>query len=98
MDDLLSSPDDTLEVEPKELEGEFFGALRFSLAKTLASDHEKPWTDMQESKLQECIAALVASAKRLGIKTIRLICTRPTGESTTQELDIERISRTRSLQ
>ena len=98
MDDLFQSPDDKVEIEPAELELEFVGALTSSLAKDLAGQYEKPWTDTQESELQESIAALVAAANKLGLKTIRLTVTRPTGQKATRELDIERISRTRSLQ
>jgi hypothetical protein len=98
MDDLLQNPEDKVEVEPASLGPEFVGALTSSLAKILAGQHQKPWTDAQETELQEKIAALVAAASRLGLKTINLVVTRPTGQKTVRELDIDRISRTRSLQ
>ena len=98
MDDLFENPDDSMEIEPADLGPEFVAALTSSLAKSLASQHEQPWTDKQESEMQESISALVAAANRLDLKTIRLIVTRPTGQKATRELDIERINRTRSLQ
>ena len=98
MDDLFQNPDDSIEVEPADLGPEFIAVVTSSLAKTLASQYEKPWTDKQESEMQEKISALVAAANKRNLKTIRVIVTQPTGQTASQELDIERISKTRSLQ
>lgn len=87
-----------MEVEPAELGPAFTDVLTSTLAKTLASEYEKPWTDMQESEMQEKISALVAAANERGLKAIRVIVTRPNGQKVSRELDIDRISKTRSLQ
>jgi hypothetical protein len=98
MDDLFQNPNDSMEVEPAELGPAFTDVLTSTLAKTLASEYEKPWTDMQESEMQEKISALVAAANERGLKAIRVIVTRPNGQKVSRELDIDRISKTRSLQ
>jgi hypothetical protein len=98
MDELFQNPDDSIEVEPPELGPEFVAALTSSLAKKLADQYEKPWTDKQESALQERISALVAAADARALKTVRVIVTRPSGHKVAQEMAIERISKTRSLQ
>ena len=98
MEDLFENPEDSIDVEPADLGPEFVATLTSSLAKALASQHERPWTNEQESEMQENVSALVAAASRLGLKTIRLIVTRPTGEKVTRDLDVERIGKTRSLQ
>lgn len=98
MDDLFQNSDDKMEIEPAELGRVFTAALTSSLAKNLASQYEKPWTEDLESDMQEKISTLVAAANERGLKTIRIIVTRPHGEKITRELDIDRISKTRSLQ
>jgi hypothetical protein len=98
MDDLFQNPDDSMEVDPADLGPAFTDVLTSTLAKTLASEYEKPWTDKQESDMQEKISALVAAANGRGLKTIRVIVTRPNGQKVSRELDIDRISKTRSLQ
>ena len=98
MDDLFQTPNDSMEVDPADLGPAFAAVLTSTLAKTLASQYEKPWTDNQESDMQEKISALVAAANARGLKTIRVIVTRPNGQKVSRELDIDRISKTRSLQ
>jgi hypothetical protein len=98
MDDLFQNPDDSMEVDPVDLGPAFTDVLTSTLAKTLASEYEKPWTDKQESDMQEKISTLVAAANGRGLKTIRVIVTRPNGQKVSRELDIVRISKTRSLQ
>ena len=98
MEDLLQNPDDKVEIEPADLGPEFSAVLTISLAKKLASKFEKPWTEKHESEMQEKISALVAAANKRGLKTIRVIVTQTNGEKRTLELDIDRISKTRSLQ
>lgn len=98
MDDLFQNPDDNIAVEPSELGPVFTAVLTSTLAKKLASEYEKPWTDKQEAEMQENISELVAAANELGLKTIRIIVTQPNGHIISQELDIDRISKTRSLQ
>ncbi|HXM84088.1 MAG TPA: hypothetical protein VN929_19510 [Burkholderiales bacterium] len=98
MDDLFENPDDTLEVEPADLGAVLEDVLTITLAKQLAGQYEKPWTDKQESEMQEKISALVAAAQERGLKTIRVIVTRPSGQKVSRELDVGRIGKTRSLQ
>ena len=98
MHDLFQNPDDSMSVEPDELGPLFAAVLTSSLAKALAGQYERPWTDAQEAVLHEEIATLVAAARERGLETIRVIVTRPSGEKVVQELDVERISATRSLQ
>jgi hypothetical protein len=98
MDDFFQNPDDSIDVEPADLGPELIAVLKSSLAKALAESHDRPWTDDLESRLQERVSALVASATKRNLKTIRVIVTRSTGVKESRELDVERISRTRSLQ
>ncbi|WP_126454826.1 hypothetical protein [Sulfuriflexus mobilis] len=98
MEDLFQNPEDSMEVDPADLGPAFTEVLTSTLAKKLASQYEKPWTDKQESDMQEKISALVAAASGRGLKTIRVIVTQPNGQKNSQELDIDRISKTRSLQ
>jgi len=98
MDDLFQNPNDSMEVDPADLGPAFVAVLTSTLAKSLASEFEKPWTDEQESDMQEKISALLAAANGRGLKTIRVIVTRPNGQKVSRVLDIDRISNTRSLQ
>ena len=98
MDDLFQNPNDSMEVDPADLGPAFTAVLTSTLAKTLASEFAKPWTDKQEFDMQEKIAALVAAANGRGLKTIHVTVTRPNGNKVSRELDIDRISKTRSLQ
>lgn len=98
MDNLFQNPNDSMEVEPADLGPAFTAILTSTLAKMFACEHEKPWTDMLESEMQEKISALVAAANERGLKTIRVIVTRQNGQKVSRELDIDRISKTRSLQ
>jgi hypothetical protein len=98
MDDLFQNPDDSMEIDPADLSPEVVAVVTSTLAKTLANQYEKPWTDKQESDMQEKISALVAAANGRDLKTIRVIVTRPNGQKVSRELVIERISKTRSLQ
>lgn len=79
MDDLFQNPEDSIEVEPADLGSELIAVLTSNLAKTLAGQHQKPWTSEQESELQENISALVAAANKRNLKTIRIIVTRQNG-------------------
>jgi hypothetical protein len=98
MDDLFQNPNDKIEVDPADLGPAFTAVLTSTLAKQLAGHYEKLWTDKQESEMQERISALVAAANGRGLKTIRVIVTRPSGQKVSRELDVDRISKTRSLQ
>lgn len=98
MDDLFQNPNDTMQVDPSDLGPAFTDVVTSALAKQLAGQFQKPWTDKQESDMQEKISALVAAANDRGLKTIRVIVTRPNGEKVSRELDIDRIKKTRSLQ
>lgn len=98
MADLFENPNDVMQVEPADLGPAFQEVLTSCLAKSLADKFGKQWNDQQEGALQEHIASFVAAARERGLRTINLIITRKSSERVTQELDIERISRTRSLQ
>ncbi len=98
MNDLFQNPDDEMQVEPADLGPAFTAALTSSLAKKLASEYDKPWTKELESKLQDNISALVAAANERDLKTIRVIVTQKNGQKRSQELDIDKINKTRSLQ
>ncbi len=75
MNDLFKNLDDDMQVEPADLDPEFTAALTISLAKKLASEYDKPWTEELESELQDNISALVAAANERNLKTIRVIVT-----------------------
>lgn len=98
MYDLFQNPDDSMEIDPADLGPTFTAALTSTLAKALASESGKPWTDKQESDMQEKISALVAAANGRGLKIFRVIVTRPNGQKVSREMDIDRINKTRSLQ
>lgn len=98
IDDLFEHGSDKMEVDPPDLGRLVTDVITISLAKQLAEAHQKPWTDKLESQMQEKISALVAAAKERGLKTVRLIVTRKSGAKVMQELDVEKISKTRSLQ
>ncbi|WP_157201076.1 hypothetical protein [Massilia sp. Root351] len=98
MDDLFQNPEDSMEVEPVELEEVFADVLSSILAKRLANQCQKPWADEMESEMQEKISALVALANDRNLRTIRVIVTRPSGQKVVQDMDVKRIGETRSLQ
>jgi hypothetical protein len=98
MDDLIQSTEDSIEVVPSDLEPEFISVLTSSLAKSLAGQMKKPWTNELESQFQENISALVAAARSRHLNTIRVIITRPNGQQNSRELSVEKIHQTRSLQ
>ncbi len=98
MDDLFQNPNDSMEVDPADLGPAFTAVLTSTLAKAFANEFEKPWTDKQESDMQEKISVLVAAANGRGLKTIRVIVTRPNGQKVSRDMDIDRINKTRSLQ
>lgn len=97
-DDFLQNGNDKIEVEPAELGPALTAVLTITLAKQLAKELKKPWTNELESEMQEKISALVATANQLGLKTVRVIATRPNGQKASRELDVDRINKTRSLQ
>ncbi len=96
--DLFENPNDELEADPADLGPALAAVMTITLAKRLTEQYKKPWTDELESEMQEKISALVAAAKERGLKTIRVIVTRPSGQKVARELDVERINMTRSLQ
>lgn len=97
-DDLFLNGNDKIEVEPADLGPSLTAVLTSTLAKRIAAQYEKPWTNELESKMQEEISALVAAANARGLKTIRMIVTRPNGQKTSRDLLVERIAKERSLQ
>jgi hypothetical protein len=97
-DDLFQNPNDEMEADPADLGPALAAVMTIALAKRLAMQYKKPWTDKLESEMQEKISALVAAAKERGRKTIRVIVTRPSGQKVSRELDVDRICKTRSLQ
>jgi hypothetical protein len=98
MDDLFQNPNDKIETDPAELGPAFVAAITSSLVKDLAEHYQKPWSGEQETGLQEKISALVAACNARGLKTLQVIVTRPSGQKVTRSLDVDRISKTRSLQ
>jgi hypothetical protein len=50
MGDLFQNPNDEIEVEPADLGPVFTSVLTITLAKKLASQYEKPWTEELESR------------------------------------------------
>jgi hypothetical protein len=98
MHDLLQNPDDKIDTDPAELRPLFVAVMTTVLAKQLAGQFEKPWTAQQEAKLHEEIAALGAACNDRGLKTFKVIVTRPNGNTVVREMDVSRIAKTRSLQ
>ena len=98
MDDLFQNGDEKLEVEPAELGPLLVDVLTYTLAKEVAPQYKKPWTEQQESAMQEKISALVAAARERGLKAIRVSVTRRNGEKASRELSVEKINQTRTLQ
>jgi hypothetical protein len=98
MDDLFQNPHDKIETDPANLGPAFIAVMTSSLAKQLASEHQKPWTSKQETDFQEKVSSFLASCNGRGLMTFRVIVTRPSGQKVTRELDVNRISKTRSLQ
>jgi len=98
MDDFFQNGNDKMETNPADLGRVLADVLTLSLAKQLAERYEKPWTEKLESEMQEKISSLVGAAKERGLRTIRVIVTRPGGQKVSRELDVEKISKTRSLQ
>jgi len=80
MDELFQNPNDEMEVDPADLGPALADVMTITLAKKLAGQYEKPWTDKQESELQEKISALVAAAEKRGLKSVRVIVIRPYGQ------------------
>ena len=95
-DDLFVDKDDRMEVDPNDLGPIFHTTLMLSLAKRLADQYHKPWK--KETELQDAISALVASAYGRGLKTIRIMVTRKTGQKVTRDLEVDKISKERTLQ
>lgn len=98
MEDFFQNPSDKIAVEPKELEAAYIRAMTLWLAKRIAADKGVQWKAEKESELQEKIAEVVATANGLGLATIRIIAIRTNGQKDSRELDVARISKTRSLQ
>lgn len=98
MDDLFQNPDDVVTTEPSDICETVTSLMKINLAKLLAPKYEKPWTDEQETELQEKMAALIAIGKERRIKTFRLIVTRPSGTTASREINLAKIARTRKLQ
>jgi hypothetical protein len=97
-DDLFTDPSDRIEVDPADMAPTIIRAMTLSLAKRLAANNRKPWKADREAELQETISALVATANGRGLKTIRVIVTRKTGQKVSREIDVDKISKERTLQ
>lgn len=96
--ELIQGPDDSVATDPPELASTFMPALPSILAKDLAQEFGRTWDAEQETDLQQAVSKFVAAAKAAGLSTITLVVTRPTGQRVSQVLDIDRFSKTRSLQ
>jgi hypothetical protein len=90
--------EDSIETDPPELGPSFVAAITASLGKQLAAKYDKPWTDQRETQLQESIAALVAAARERGLLQLKVVVTKASGRKVVRNLDVDKISRTRSLQ
>jgi hypothetical protein len=97
-DDLFADPNDRIEVDPADMAPTFIRAMTLSFAKRIAADNREPWKADKETELQETISALVATANGRGLKTIKVIVTRKTGQKVTRDLDVDKISKERTLQ
>lgn len=95
-DDLFTDANDKMEVDPNDLGPIFTRVLTLQLAKKMADDGMGYWT--KESELQEAMSSLLASCNGRGLKTIRVIVTRKTGQKVYRDLDVDKISRERTLQ
>ena len=96
--DLFQNPTDTLTVEPAELGRLFTAVMTTELSKRLAAHYKRPWSQQQDTRLHEEIAALVAACRDRKLDTIRVIATHKNGQKTVLDLNVEKISKTRSLQ
>jgi hypothetical protein len=97
-DDLFTDPSDKIEVDPVDLAPTFLRAITLSLAKRIAADTPGSWKADKETELQEKISTLVAAANGRGLKTIRVIVTRKSGQRVSRDLDIDKINKERTLQ
>ena len=93
----LTSPDDELQVEPRELEAVFIAALTMVLAKTLAAERGSQWPLAEETVLQLRISDLVAQAAARNLKSITAKTVKSTGETMSREIDLDRVARERTL-
>ena len=93
----FTNPDDELQVEPRELEAVFIGALTMVLAKALAADRGSEWPLAEETVLQLRIADLVAQAAARNLKSITVNTVKTTGETLSREIDLDRVARERTL-
>ncbi len=93
----FTGPDDELQVEPRELEAVFIGALTMVLAKALAADRGSEWPLAEETVLQLRIADLVAQAAARNLKSITVNTVKTTGETLSREIDLDRVARERTL-
>ena len=96
-DDLFSDPDDNMEVEPNDLGPAFVEVLTGALAKSLAADFVKPWTDDQEAALQQHIANLLAEVSSRGLTVIRITVTKKSGQRVVRDIDPQLIAQGRIL-
>jgi len=96
--DLFQNPMDTFTVEPPEVGELITAVMTTELSKRLASHYKKPWPQEQETRLHEEVAALVAACMERKLTSIRVTATHKNGKKTVMDLNVEKISKTRSLQ
>ncbi|HWX28608.1 MAG TPA: hypothetical protein VNZ53_14370 [Steroidobacteraceae bacterium] len=97
-EDVFNDLHSTIDVEPKDIEKEMMATIKIGLSEKLALQYGKPWTAELESQKQEAISVLVAACKAKKLDTIRLNYTSPKGEKAHRDMDVNKISKTRSLQ
>jgi hypothetical protein len=95
--DFLTSSDDELQVEPRDLEAVFVAALTMVLAKRLAADRGADWPLAEETVLQLRISDLVAQAAGRGLSSITVKTVKSTGETMTRQIDLDRVAKERTL-
>lgn len=95
--DFFASPDDELQVEPRELEAVFIAALTMVLAKRLAGDRGADWPLAEETVLQLRISDLVAQAAGRSLSFITLKTVKSTGETRSRQIDLDRVAKERTL-
>jgi len=96
--DLFQNPTDMLTIEPPEVGKLFTAVMKTELSKRLASQYKKPWSQEQETRLHEEVAALVATCRERRLTSIRVTATHKNGNKTVMDLNVDKINKTRSLQ
>ncbi len=95
--EFISSANDELQVEPRELEAVFIAALTMVLAKQLAENRHMDWPLAEETVLQLRISDLVAQADARNLRSITVNTLRANGDVSSRQIDLDRVARERTL-